>query len=108
MKKFIFIFLGFIVVVCLTFRIFCGIYVIQPIGLLPKGTTIIYWRSSIDLPFIASPDGILKKSGHGVSIMGRLAVLAKYAEPIKEKKIVQFGYSEQLYLWSTGGKTFDR
>jgi hypothetical protein len=92
----------------LFFRIFCGIFVIQPIGAIPDGATIIYWRSGLNLPFLASADGILSESGAGVSLLGRGLMLGKLAEPIMNRKIIRLGYSETLYLWSTGGKKFEK
>lgn len=108
MKKRIIKLIVFIFIIVLFFRIFCGIFVIQPIGAIPEGTTIVYLRMGMNLPFIASADGILEKSGSGVSLLGRGLILAKVAEPIKEKEIFRFGYSETLYLWSTGGKTYEK
>jgi len=108
MKKKLIIGSILILTIGLFFRIFCGIFVIQPIGAIPEGTTIIYWRSSMNLPFIASADGLLDKSGAGVSLLGRGMMLAKVAEPIKENEIFRIGYSETIYLWSTGGKKFEK
>ena len=107
MKKLLKIITPFIIF-ALIFRLFCGIFVIQPIGAIPDGATIIYWRTGLDLPFIASADGILEESGAGVSLLGRGILIGKLAEPIKEKEIFRFGYSETLYLWSTGGKTYEK
>lgn len=94
----------------LFFRIFCGIFVIQPIGAIPEGATIVYLRTGMDLhlPFISSADGLLDKSGAGVSLLGRGMMLAKVAEPIKGNEIFRIGYSETIYLWSTGGKKFGK
>jgi len=88
------------------FRVFCGVFVIQPIGAIPDGVTIVYWRSGLNLPFIASPDGILENSGMGVSLLGRGMVLGAIADPILEREIFRFGYSETLYMWSTGGRKY--
>ena len=107
MKKLLKITTPFIIF-ALIFRLFCGIFVIQPIGAIPDGATIIYWRTGLNLPFIASADGILEESGAGVSLLGRGILIGKLAEPIKEKEIFRFGYSETLYLWSTGGKTYEK
>lgn len=104
-KKLIFILIT-IAVIGISFRFFCGIFVIQPIGAIPKGTTIVYWRVGMDLPFISSADGLLEKSGVGVSLLGRGIMLAKYAKPIKEKEFFRLSYSETLYLYSTGGKKY--
>ena len=90
------------------FRIFCGIFVIQPIGAIPDGTTIVYWRSGMDMPFISSAVGILEKSGTGVSLLGRAMILANLADPIKERELFRLKYSETLYLKSTGGKQYEK
>jgi len=90
------------------FRIFCGVFVIQPIGAIPDGATIIYWRSGLNMPFIASADGLLDKSGAGVSLLGRGLLIAKLAEPLMTRKVVRFSYSRTLYLWSTGGKEYKK
>jgi hypothetical protein len=108
MKKKLIISSILILAIGLFFRIFCGIFVIQPIGAIPEGTTIIYWRTGMNLPFIASADGLLDKSGAGVSLLGRGMMLAKVAKPIKENEIFRIGYSETIYLWSTGGKKFEK
>tara|TARA_B110000483_G_scaffold213785_1_gene263180 strand:+ start:66 stop:401 length:336 start_codon:yes stop_codon:yes gene_type:complete len=87
-------------------RLFLGIFVIQPIGAIPEGTTIVYWRSGMNMPFVASADGLLEESGAGVSLLGRGLLLANLGGTIKEKEIFRFGYSETLYLRSTGGKKY--
>ena len=92
----------------LLFRFTCGIFVIQPIGAVPEGASIVYWRLGLNIPFLASADGLLEESGAGVSLFGRGILLAEFAEPITEREILRFGYSETLYLWSTGGKTYER
>ena len=96
----------FVIAFVFFFRIFCGIFVIQPIGAIPEGVTIIYWRSGLNLPFIASADGLLEKSGKGVSFLGRGIILAKLAEPITKREIIRLPYSEILYLCSTNGKKY--
>lgn len=104
----------FVILVCcfgsltLFFRLFCGIFVIQPIGAIPDGVTIVYWRSGLNIPFVASADGLLDASDAGVSLLGRGLILAKLAEPIMEREIFRFSYSETLYLWSTGGKKYEK
>ena len=107
MKKLLYILLTLIVFVFL-FRMFCGIFVIQPIGAIPEGATIVYWRTGLNLPFISSADGLLAESGAGVSLLGRALMIGKLAEPIKEKELFRFGYSERIYLWSTNGKKYEK
>jgi hypothetical protein len=62
-KKFIIV----LVLVVLLYRSF-GFFIIEPIGAIPDGVTILYWRWGVDLPFISSVDGLL---GDRVSILGR-------------------------------------
>ena len=88
------------------FRFFCGIFIIQPIGAIPEGVTIVYFRNGLNLPFITSIDGILQQSGEGVSLLARGVLLGKLSDPLLEKEIFRFGYSETLYLWSTSGETY--
>lgn len=107
MKKIFKILLPIIALVLL-FRMFCGIFVIQPIGMLPEGATIVYFRTELNLPFIASADGILDKSGAGVSLFGRAMLIGKLAQQLKDKEIVRFDYSETFNLWSTNGKTYEK
>jgi hypothetical protein len=106
MKKFG-IFILILIIILVLFRIFFGIFVIQPMGAIPDGVTIIYWRIGLNIPFVASADGILEKSGSGVSLLGRGVLLAAISKPIIDKEIFRFGYSETLYLWSTGGKIYE-
>ena len=108
MKKKLLIISILILSIGLFFRIFCGIFVIQPIGAIPEGATIFYWRAGMNLPFIASADGLLEKSGAGVSLLGRGMMLAKFAKPITDREIFRTGYSETIYLWSTGGKKYEK
>jgi hypothetical protein len=85
-----------------------GIFVIQPIGAIPKGLTVIYFRLGLNLPFISSPDGIVIDSGNELSLWSRLGAMASVAEPISKRTILRLDYSESLYLISTHGKTFER
>ena len=107
-KKPIIISLGCLIILLLFFRLFYGIFVIQPIGAIPDGVTIVYWRSGLNLPFVASADGLLEASGEGVSLLGRGILLGDLADPIKKREIFRIGYSETLYLWSTGGKKYEK
>lgn len=101
---------GIFLIAALLFRLLCGIFIIQPLGAFPEGMSIVYWKYDLNLnvPFIASADGILDKDGKGVSILGRVAILGALAKPIKDREIFRFGYSENLYLWSTGGSKYER
>lgn len=97
-----------LIILIASFRFFCGIFVVQPIGAIPKGKTIVYIRSGLNLPFIASADGMLDLDGKGVSLLGRGMFLGTILPIVREKQIVSFDYSETLYLMSTGGKTYSK
>jgi len=109
MKK-IFIYIGiFLFLIFLVFRFSCGILVIQPIGFIPEGKTIIYYKGKdLDLPFIASADGILNERDGGVSILSRGVLLGELGEKIKGKIILRLPYSKTLYLYSTNGVEFEK
>jgi|GEM_PF-418308 len=92
----------------IAFYFCCGLFVIQPIGAIPEGATIVYWRLNMNLPFISSADGLLLEKTGSVSLLGRAIAFGKIAEPIVERKIVKLPYSRQLYLFSTGGKEFEK
>lgn len=85
-----------------------GFFVIQPIGALPEGATVWYWRFDTKLPFISSADGLLVEMQGSVSLLGRGVALGALAEPIVQRKIASLPYSRTLYLISTGGREFDR
>ena len=90
------------------FYFLCGIFVIQPIGAIPDGATVVYFRYDTNMSFISSADGMLDKTGAGVSLLGRGIALGAIAKGIEDKKICSLPYSRTLYLISTGGKEYDR
>lgn len=83
-----------------------GFFVIQPIGAVPDGATIWYWRHDLNTPFIASADGMLLEAGRGINLLGRGMVLGKMAELLKDREITRFPYLPPLYLYTTGGKEY--
>jgi hypothetical protein len=79
---------------------FITIFVVQPIGALPEGRTVVIARLT-KLNFIDSADAFC-----GVSLLCRAAVLGKVT---KEASILlRLPYSATLYQISTGGKHYDR
>jgi hypothetical protein len=109
MKKHTKILLAFVLVLFvfgLCFRLFCGIFVIQPMEGLTNGVTIVYWRSGMTVPFISSADCILEKSGSRVSEPRRVNLLNDLIPKISKRAILRAGYSDRLYLYSTGGKKY--
>jgi len=84
---------------------FVSIFVIQPIGAIPEGRTIIITRLST-LNFIDSADAWCERKMGGVSLLCRITVLGKVAQ--ESKILMRLPYSETLYEFSTGGKTYGR
>ena len=105
MRTSIISFLALVVLAVVTYTQLC-IFVVQPIGMIPEGKTVILWRQSAKLNFIDSADGVCLRIQDGVSILCRLGVMAGVVQnnPI----LLRLPYSEALYLVSTGGRTFVR
>jgi len=82
--------------------------VIQPVGIISEGVTIVCWRSGSNPPFKTSAEGSFDISNGGVSLIDRGLLLAKLAERITDREIFRLGYSEMLYQWSTGGKKYKK
>jgi hypothetical protein len=97
-----------IAVIILLFGYFgLGLFVIQPIGAVPNGATVVYWRLGTNMPFISSADGISEKTTGSVSLLGRGLVLGMVAKVLEGRKIVSLPYISALYAISTGGKTYE-
>ena len=108
MKNFIIGLVILILAIGVLFRVFCGIFVIQPIGAIPEGTSIVYWRNGLNMPFIASADGLLLEAGNDVTLLGRGIMMAGLTDVLLEREVFRFPYSEALYLRSTGGVLFEK
>ncbi len=87
---------------------FTGLYIVQPIGALPEGVTIWYFRSGTNLPFITSPDGFLLQNQGSVSLLSRAVVFGTLTKIVLDRKIARFPYMKSLYLISTDGKDFEK
>lgn len=85
-----------------------GIFVIQPIGAIPEGATIVYFRLGLNTSFISSADGFLLDNDQDVSLLSRMVVLGKFGDLLQTRKIVTLPYSQSLYLISTGGMQFEK
>lgn len=107
MNKKLVAFLGVLVFLSIMY-ITLGIFVVQPIGALPEGVTIIYWRAGSNMPFVTSPDGLLLAKKQDVSLLSRSIALAAVSEVIRKRAICRMPYMEWLYLSSTGGVKFER
>lgn len=85
------------------FYMFCGIFVQQPIGAVPDGVTILYWRRGTNLPFVASADGILLEQTGEVSLLTRAVAIGKFGNVATDRMFARLPYSKTLYLISTDG-----
>lgn len=81
------------------------IFVVQPIGAVPQGKTLIISRLNT-LNFIDSADAWCQRKREGVSLLCRGMALAKISKTATV--YLRLPYSETLYLWSTGGKEYSR
>ncbi|MDR6857242.1 hypothetical protein [Variovorax guangxiensis] len=82
------------------------LFVIQPIGMLPEGRTVLILRGDKNLNFIDSADAICERVSGGVSLICRSAALSA---AINDTKILlRMPYSATLYGISTGGREYDR
>lgn len=81
------------------------IFVIQPIGAIPDGKTLVIARLN-KTEFIDSADAMCERIQGGVSLLCRMAALGGVAQ--NSHVFLRLPYSETLYQISTGGKTYDR
>jgi hypothetical protein len=81
------------------------IFIIQPIGALPEGRTIVATRVG-KTKFLDSADAICAREVGGVSLLCRSMIMGKFLE--ETTVVSRLPYSETLYLWSTGGKKYGR
>ncbi|MFG1319861.1 hypothetical protein [Xanthobacter autotrophicus] len=101
----IFIAIGAVVLTVLIAAQFVTIFVIQPIGAVPQGRTLIISRLTT-LHFIDSADAWCDRTQGGVSLICRLGVLGRVGK--EANVIARLPYSQTLYEISTSGKTYDR
>jgi len=84
---------------------FITIFVIQPIGAVPEGRTLVITRLT-NMNFIDSADAICDRKMGGVSLLCRAAVMGRVGET--SSILLRLPYSETLYSISTGGKNYAR
>ncbi|HCH1192660.1 TPA: hypothetical protein NKP78_003164 [Vibrio parahaemolyticus] len=80
-------------------------FVIQPIGALPEGKTLLILRMN-KTNFIDSADGICDREMDGVSLLCRSMTIAAVIE--KGTILARLPYSKFLYSISTSGKEYER
>lgn len=96
--------LGALATFLVAFYCFCGLYSVQPIGMLPEGKTLLVWRSG-DEPFFNSPDATCERRVGYVSLFCRMAAMG--AAPL-DRIIVRLPYQEWAYRSSIDGNSYER
>lgn len=81
------------------------LFVVQPIGAVPEGRTLVLRRTG-SLQFIDSADAFCERESGGVSLLCRGVILGEVGR--SDKILARLPYSETLYSMSTGGKRYDR
>lgn len=101
MKRSIILLISFIIV----FYLALGVYVIPPIGAVPEGASVLYFRLGFNLNAIDSADGVIfrKNKGGDVNLLVRGIALGVTAKHIAGREILVLPYSEYLYIISTDG-----
>lgn len=101
--------LGLFALLCGVVYLVLGVFVVQPIGAVPDGVTIVYVRfGSANLDFIESPDSLSKKATGGVSLFGRAVAAGAFMKARQDDILFRMTYLKFLYLISTGGEEYDR
>lgn len=81
------------------------LFVVQPIGAVPEGRTLVIWRLQT-MHFIDSADAWCARKMGGVNLLCRGVVLGRVGSA--DVILLRLPYSDTLYLWSTGGIRYDR
>ena len=84
-----------------------GIFVIQPIGAIPEGITIVYHSRNPAMSFISSPDGMCLQNNLAVTLLCRVIALNAASE-LSDRIVLRLPYNHWAYLISTGGREFGR
>lgn len=81
------------------------IFVIQPIGAVPDGKTLVILRLN-KTEFIDSADAMCEREMGGVSLLCRLGMMGGVAS--NSTVLLRLPYSQALYDISIGGEHYDR
>jgi hypothetical protein len=79
------------------------IFVVQPIGAIPEGKTLVILRMG-EMNFIDSADAYCQRVQGKVNLLCRMMVLGSIGK--NGMILLRLPYSETLYLYSTGGRTY--
>ena len=98
-----------LVLICFAFLYsYIGLFVIQPIGAIPDGVTIVYKRWGTSIDFVESPDGLSKKIRGNVSLLTRMIALSSFMKSRKDDILFRLPYFESLYLITTDGEEYSK
>lgn len=81
------------------------LFVIQPIGIIPEGKTLVILKLN-KTEFIDSADAMCEREMGGVNLFCRIGMLGVVTS--KSEILFRLPYSSVLYEISTGGVTYDR
>ncbi len=81
------------------------IFIIQPIGALPEGKTLVILRLN-KTNFIDSADAMCERLQGKVNLLCRALMIGAVLK--KSEILLRLPYSETLYLLSTGGVNYTR
>ena len=79
--------------------------VVPPIGAVPDGRTVVISRTKAT-NFVDSPDAVCERIQGGVSLLCRGLVMGQLLNGATI--YARLPYSDVLYVWSTGGKRYER
>lgn len=94
-----------IVILTIVFSSQVTFFVIQPVGAVPEGKTLLMLRMN-KTKFIDSADAICAREMNGVSLLCRGMTMAAIVK--KGTVLIRLPYSEFLYGISTDGKEYSR
>lgn len=103
--KTIFYIIAILLVIFIGFCTQITVFVTQPLGAIPSGSTIIIWKRE-NTKFIDSADAICEREFGGVNLICRIRVLGEIAST--SDILFRGDYREPLYLLSTDGKKYGR
>lgn len=94
-----------ILILLIVFSTQITLFVIQPIGALPEGKTLVMLRLN-KTHFIDSADALCEREMGGVSLFCRASMMGAVIE--KGTILFRLPYSQSLYSMSTNGKEYGR
>ncbi|QSZ41360.1 hypothetical protein GJV85_04310 [Sulfurimonas aquatica] len=81
------------------------LFVIQPMGAIPKGKTLVIWKLN-KTNFIDSADAMCVRETGSLNILCRGMMMSAVIS--KSSVLMKLPYSSSLYSISTGGKEYSR